>query len=83
MAYTSGNDEPVQTYKDMDYFGELALLYGCPRAATVRCTRAGRIWAVDRVVFRKIIMQQNMQVFVVISEATGLDEGDLRHVHVS
>jgi len=33
-------------------FGELALLYNCPRAATVECSKAGTLWQLDRQTFR-------------------------------
>eukprot|EP00947_MAST-08B_sp_MAST-8B-sp1_P002669 g2669.t1 len=37
-------------------FGELALLYDAPRAATVSATSAGsRVWALDRVTFKSIL----------------------------
>ena len=39
----------------MDSFGEKALLYNCPRAATVAATSDGLLWAVDRVTFRHMI----------------------------
>lgn len=35
-------------------FGELALLYNAPRAATVTATEASSVWIVDRFTFRKI-----------------------------
>jgi CRP-like cAMP-binding protein len=34
-------------------FGELALMYAKPRAATVRCTQPGTLWALDRQGFRE------------------------------
>jgi len=34
-------------------FGELALLYNAPRAATVKATSESIVWALDRVSFRK------------------------------
>lgn len=39
-------------------FGELALMYGAPRAATVISAEAGcTLWALDRVTFRRILME--------------------------
>ena len=35
--------------------GELALMYNCPRAATVKCTASGVLWALDRATFRAIL----------------------------
>jgi cAMP-dependent protein kinase regulator len=37
-------------------FGELALMYNAPRAASVVSTSAGVLWALDRITFRKILM---------------------------
>jgi cAMP-dependent protein kinase regulator len=39
-----------------DSFGELALLYNAPRAATVRATSETKLWAVDRMTFKYILM---------------------------
>lgn len=36
-------------------FGELALLYNCPRRATITCTEPGRLWALDRITFRRLV----------------------------
>jgi cAMP-dependent protein kinase regulator len=56
-----GDKEPflVKTVKDGDYFGELALMYGTPRAATVKAaTEEVKLWAIDRMTYRKIVMGQ-------------------------
>jgi CRP-like cAMP-binding protein len=36
-------------------FGELALMYNAPRAATVTATEPSSVWAVDRFTFRRIL----------------------------
>ncbi|OLL25263.1 cAMP-dependent protein kinase regulatory subunit [Neolecta irregularis DAH-3] len=40
-------------------FGELALMYNAPRAATVICSSEGGaiLWALDRITFRRILME--------------------------
>ena len=42
-------------------FGELALMYGAPRAATIISTEAGQLWALDRITFRRILMEDAFQ----------------------
>jgi cAMP-dependent protein kinase regulator len=37
-------------------FGELALMYNAPRAASVVSTSQGVLWALDRITFRRILM---------------------------
>jgi CRP-like cAMP-binding protein/serine/threonine protein kinase len=51
--------EPVHFYTAGDAFGELALMYNTPRAATVQCVTPGVLWALDRVAFRRILMAGN------------------------
>ncbi|KAF4673585.1 hypothetical protein FOL47_010392 [Perkinsus chesapeaki] len=36
-------------------FGELALMYNAPRAATVKCTEAGKAWGLDRESFQMMV----------------------------
>ena len=52
-------DEVVKHYESGSGFGELALLYGKPRQATVKCTEGGRLWAIDRGVFNMIMVASN------------------------
>lgn len=48
--------EKVLDYAPGDSFGELALLHGDVRAATVRATSNGKVWKLDRDTFRRILM---------------------------
>lgn len=38
-------------------FGELSLMYGKPRAASVIAVTAGTLWALDRAVFRQLVLR--------------------------
>lgn len=42
-------------------FGELALMYNAPRAATVVSAEQSNLWALDRVTFRRILMDSAFQ----------------------
>jgi CRP-like cAMP-binding protein len=50
------DDRKVITIGDGGSFGELALMYNAPRAATVRAVVDSVLWAVDRQTFRRILM---------------------------
>ena len=52
---------PVKSYASGGCFGELALLYNSPRAATVECTQSGTIWTIDRAVFNMIMIASNTE----------------------
>ncbi|EGF83549.1 hypothetical protein BATDEDRAFT_18644 [Batrachochytrium dendrobatidis JAM81] len=47
----------VTDYGPNGSFGELALMYNAPRAATVIATQDSVLWALDRVTFRRILME--------------------------
>ncbi|XP_008473823.1 cAMP-dependent protein kinase type II regulatory subunit-like [Diaphorina citri] len=46
-----GEDKLMHAYEDKGSFGELALLYNMPRAATIKATSTGSLWAMDRKTF--------------------------------
>lgn len=52
------NGEKVLTIGEGGSFGELALIYGTPRAATVKASAAGdvKLWGIDRDSYRRILM---------------------------
>lgn len=47
----------MHTYENRGSFGELALLYNMPRAATIKATSEGQLWALDRQTFRRILLK--------------------------
>ncbi|RYH23722.1 cyclic nucleotide-binding domain-containing protein [archaeon] len=54
-----GQDEiKVHTYKPGDSFGELAIMYNTPRAATCRVSKEATLWALDRISFKVIVVAQ-------------------------
>ena len=59
-AWRQSADVPVHKYGSGDTFGELALLYNCPRAASVVTVVGGECWALDRAYFRNVLMASNM-----------------------
>ncbi|KAK4047166.1 hypothetical protein OIV83_005618 [Microbotryomycetes sp. JL201] len=52
-----GEEKKVATYGPGGSFGELALMYNAPRAATVVATSRSVLWALDRVTFRSILIE--------------------------
>ncbi|KAF8772018.1 cAMP-dependent protein kinase regulatory subunit-like isoform X1 [Argiope bruennichi] len=50
------NGQLVTTIGDGGSFGELALIYGTPRAATVKAKTDIKLWAIDRDTYRRILM---------------------------
>ncbi|KAH8301602.1 cAMP-dependent protein kinase type II regulatory subunit isoform X1 [Drosophila kikkawai] len=51
------DDNHINTYTHTGLFGELALLYNMPRAATVQAETSGLLWAMDRQTFRRILLK--------------------------
>ncbi|CAK9863360.1 unnamed protein product [Sphagnum jensenii] len=54
--HNARNPQMVKTYGPGDSFGELALLYDAPRAATIKASTDCILWTMDRSTFRTILM---------------------------
>ncbi|KAL8610218.1 hypothetical protein ACOMHN_038913 [Nucella lapillus] len=52
-----GQPKLVGNYDNSGFFGELALMYNMPRAATIIASSPGTIWALDRTTFRRIVLK--------------------------
>jgi len=50
----------VHTYKPGDAFGELAIMYNAPRAATCRAAGKCKLWSLDRLSFKVIVVAAAM-----------------------
>jgi len=57
----TGEQELVVSVGPRGSFGELALIYGSPRAATVKAKTKVATWAIDRVTYRRILMGATMR----------------------
>jgi cAMP-dependent protein kinase regulator len=56
------NNEYVLSIQEGGSFGELALIYGTPRAATVAAkSDSVKLWAIDRLTYRAILMGSTMR----------------------
>ncbi|XP_075585317.1 uncharacterized protein LOC124498371 [Dermatophagoides farinae] len=58
VANDDGTEKEVGKYVGSGSFGELALMYNMPRAATVRAVTAGSLWAMSRQTFRRIVLKR-------------------------
>merc|ERR1712048_211382 len=57
LKLIDGEQKKVFQYEDKGSFGELALMYNAPRAATIVSTTPGSLWAMDRQTFRRIVVK--------------------------
>lgn len=53
----SGKQTYLKTYKTGEYFGQLALMYTAPRAASIKCKTPGVLYGLDRLTFKHIIQE--------------------------
>lgn len=52
-----GKKKQVGSYNNSGFFGELALMYNMPRAATIVASTTGTVWGLDRLTFRRIVLK--------------------------
>ena len=57
------NNEWVTSIGEGGSFGELALIYGTPRAATVRAKTNVKLWGIDRDSYRRILMVRRRKTY--------------------
>nr|XP_045000327.1 cAMP-dependent protein kinase type I-beta regulatory subunit isoform X4 [Jaculus jaculus] len=80
------NGEWVTSISEGGSFGELALIYGTPRAATVKAKTDLKLWGIDRDSYRRILMGSTLRKRKMyeefLSKVSILGPDDLR-VHVS
>jgi cAMP-dependent protein kinase regulator len=66
------DNEHVLSIQEGGSFGELALIYGTPRAATVVCkSDTVKLWAIDRLSYRAILMGSTMRKRKMYDEFLG------------
>lgn len=46
---------------ERNFFGELALLYDAPRAATIRALTDAECWSLDRITFKRVLMDTTIK----------------------
>jgi cAMP-dependent protein kinase regulator len=51
----------LKTYEPGEAFGELALLYNAPRAATIKAKSNCLLWVLDRNTFNHIVKDASMR----------------------
>lgn len=51
----NGKNKYLKTYQHGDAFGELALMYNAPRAATIVVKTPGTLYSLDRITFSQVV----------------------------
>ncbi len=55
LKVIEGEEKKLKTYHKGEAFGELALMYNAPRAATIVSQGDGKLYALDRIAFSQIV----------------------------
>jgi len=83
----NGMETVVQNCVQGDLFGELALLYNCPRAASVISYSASIVWELDRETFNNIVMDSVQRKRTVYTDVlkrvpvfSKMSEGDMANI---
>ena len=53
----NGTQTYLKTYKGGEFFGELALMYNAPRAASIKSKGDGKLFGLDRATFNNIVQE--------------------------
>ena len=72
--------EVVASHAEGTIFGERALMQNMPRAASVRCVEEGRLWAIDRLTFRKVTLGEALAQPKTAQSTQGEEEEDAAEV---
>uniref|UniRef100_A0A4W5QZH6 cAMP-dependent protein kinase type II-alpha regulatory subunit n=1 Tax=Hucho hucho TaxID=62062 RepID=A0A4W5QZH6_9TELE len=59
IVLIDGVGKCVGKYDNKGSFGELALMYNTPRAATIMANQEGALWGLDRATFHRLIVKNN------------------------
>lgn len=61
LLQPTGEEKFLKTYQPSEAFGELALLYNAPRAATIIAKTASKLWQLDRNTFNHIVKEASQK----------------------
>ncbi|KAI1232473.1 hypothetical protein IHE44_0006937 [Lamprotornis superbus] len=67
------NSEWATSVGEGGSFGELALIYGTPRAATVKAKTNVKLWGIDRDSYRRILMAKSLDKWERLTVADALE----------
>ena len=65
----NGDNVFIKTYKEKDSFGELAMMYNAPRAATIVTRSPGRLLVLERLIFSQLLKVAALRKQTIIKEA--------------